>query len=75
MSTPDWKRVAAERLAQLRILRRANAVAARTVRDAVERELRHAIHASCIASVSDPRVVRMIENTSRMVVLTLGLHE
>ena len=67
MNGPDWKKIAADRLAQLRRLERRDARIAADLHRSVGAALRRAIHGGCLASLSDERVVALVDSVARQV--------
>lgn len=65
MKTPDWKRIAAERLRRIRMLERLIKVRADVVADVVLGELQGSVHRQCLASLSDHGVQQFIARLSR----------
>jgi hypothetical protein len=65
---PNWQKVAAERLDRIRALERAGSETVEKARRAIE----FAVHATCLASLSDPAVKRMIDTACEKLARDLG---
>lgn len=68
MTTPNWQRIASERLKEIRRLRRVIAHRASLAGDVAAASLSRRIHAGCLASLSDERTQRLIADVKADVV-------